>query len=199
MKNEDTNIKPNENLNEKKIENHEDAVIIYKDDNDNYINEEKKDENNDNNNNKKNIFLNEKKNKIKETKKIIQKEKSIIFSNKEEIENKIIQLQNEYMLLKHKTLSELLEELYLYLEIDDYELYRKKMIGYLQPFSVRGKDNRFVNKPEKYNFKCDAKNARDMYDLLMKRQEDLKKEMELKKMKEKDLEYEKRKKNFMKN
>ena len=57
VKNVDTNIKQNENPNEKKIENHEDAIIIYKDDNDNNIKEEKKDENN-NNNNKKLIFLN---------------------------------------------------------------------------------------------------------------------------------------------
>ena len=127
---------------------------------------------------------------------IINKEKLLMQNNKEELEKTIVKLKNDYMKLENKSLSELEEELYIYLEIDNPSLYRKKMVGYVQPFLSRGKDTRNPLKNVKNPIKFDKKNIRQMYDLLMQRQEDLKKEKELKKMKEKDILYEKRKKNF---
>ena len=133
-----------------------------------------------------------------ETKKEIKEEKVLILTNKEELETKISKLQEDYIKLDNKSLEQLEEELYIYLEVDDNSMYRKKMVGYVQPFLTRGKDTRNPDKNVKYPIKFDKKNIRDMYDLLMQRQEELKKEKELKKMKEKDKQYEKRKRQFNK-
>ena len=119
-------------------------------------------------------------------------------STKEELEQKISQLKNDYAILEKKSQNQLQEEFYLCLGIDDSSIYRKKMKGYIQPFLIRGKDTRNPEKNVKYPIKFNPKNIRDMYDLLMQRQEDLKKEKELKKIKEKDIQFEKRKKKFSK-
>ena len=102
------------------------------------------------------------------------------------------------MKLENKSVNQLIEELYIYLDIDDTSVYRQKMVGYTQPFLTRGKDTRNPEKNVKYPIKFNPKNIREMYDLLMKRNEDLKKENEIKKMKEKELEFEKRKRKFNK-
>ena len=133
-----------------------------------------------------------------ETKKEIKEEKVLILTSKEELETKISKLQEDYIKLDNKSLEQLEEEFYIYLEVDDNSVYRKKMVGYVQPFLTRGKDTRNPAKNVKHPVKFDKKNIRDMYDLLMQRQEELKKEMELKKMKEKDKQYEKRKRQFNK-
>ena len=117
-------------------------------------------------------------------------------NTKEELEQKIAQLKNDYAILEKKTQIQLEEEFYLCLGIDDSSIYRKKMKGYVQPFLTRGKDTRNPEKNVKYPIKFNPKNIRDMYDLLMQRSEDLKKEKELKKIKEKDIQFEKRKKKF---
>ncbi len=107
-------------------------------------------------------------------------------------------MKNDFKILENKSLSQLEEEIYIFLEIDDNVAYRKKMKGHIQPFMTRGEDTRNPKKNVKYPIKFEPKNIRDMYDLLMQRAEDLKKENELKKMKEKDKQFEKRQKIFNK-
>ena len=70
------------------------------------------------------------------------------------------------MKLENKSPTQLEEELYIYLEIDNPSLYRKKMVGYVQPFLIRGKDTRNLLKNVKNPIKFDKKNIRQMYDLL---------------------------------
>ena len=190
VKNEDPNGKQNDNPNENKVENNPENK---NNENDNENKEEdKKEENEANNQNN----TEEKKSVDSSRKKETKKDEKIIITTREELEEKITKLQNDLINLENKSPSILEEEFYIYLEIDDNSLYRKKMIGFMHPFSVREKDTRNPDKNVKYPVKFNPKNARDMYDLLMKRQDELKKEKELKKMKEKDREYEKRKQKF---
>ena len=172
--------------------------------------EEKKIDQNNNNNEEQKISSNEEEknneqnntNNNKEEQKTIQKTKSTknnLLDGKEELEDKITKLQKDYYKLENKTISQLEEEFYLYLELDDQEAYRKKMVGYVLPFAIRGKDTRNppknVNKPPA---KRDAKTIREMHDLLIQRHEELKKQKEIKQMREKSSLFEKRKKKFNK-
>ena len=193
-----------ENNNEEAKNEEENKKEEKKDDNQN---QEKKDDNKEENkekNNEENIeneLLKQEQNSNKvensenQEKKI---EKPIILDTKEDLEGKIEKLKNDYEKLENKSLAQLEEELYIFLEIDDNSIYRKKMIGYVQPFLSRGKDNRNLEKNVKHPIKFNPKNVREMYDLLMQRSEELKKEKELKKMKEKDIQFEKRKQKFNK-
>ena len=199
-KNEAKEIKQREENKNNNIENKE---VIEKE-NKEKKNEEKKEENNeynllDKNENEKNPSSNSIINDNNEKKQQIKKEeKSLLLNSKEELEAKISTMKKDYMNLESKSNSQLEEELFIYLGIDDSSLYRKKMVGYVQPFLIRGKDTRNPEKNVKYPVKFNPKNIRDMYDLLMQRSEDLKKEKELKKMKEKEKQYEKRKQKFNK-
>ena len=148
-------------------------------------------------NNSKNKFNNND-NKINKTKRQIKNEESIFLDNKENLEEKISKLKNDFKILENKSLSQLEEELYIFLEIDDNVEKKKKMKGHIQPFMTRGEDIRNPKKNVKYPIKFEPKNIRDMYDLLMQKAEDLKKENELKKMKEKEIQFEKRQKIFNK-
>ena len=186
-KNEDPNVnKQNENPNENN----------NPENNNNENNENEKKEENEMNNQNNNDENKSENNSSSQKKKETKKDEQIIITTREGLEEKISKLQNDYSTLENKSLSVLEEEFYIYLEIDDSSIYRKKMVGYMHPFSVREKDTRNPDKNVKYPVKFDPKNVRDMYDLLMKRQDELKKEKELKKMKEKDIQYEKRKKKF---
>ena len=199
------NIKNNENKNKKEEKEEKEQIKVSNEN----MKEEKIIENNNTANEDPTVNINQKieeqetKKETKkitknETKKEIKEEKVLILTNKEELETKISKLQEDYIKLDNKSLEQLEEELYIYLEVDDNSMYRKKMVGYVQPFLTRGKDTRNPDKNVKYPIKFDKKNIRDMYDLLMQRQEELKKEKELKKMKEKDKQYEKRKRQFNK-
>ena len=200
--NKENNEKKEENKN---IENK--GEENKKEENNNKNKEEKKDETNENKEINENKSESQEKNgkkddnnnsQNKSLKKEIKDEKPIILTTKEELEEKISKLQKDYMKLENKSVNQLIEELYIYLEIDDTSVYRQKMVGYTQPFLTRGKDTRNPEKNVKYPIKFNPKNIREMYDLLMKRNEDLKKENEIKKMKEKELEFEKRKRKFNK-
>ena len=131
-------------------------------------------------------------------KEIKKDENSIFIEAKQNIEKNISKLKDDYKILENKSPSQLEEELYIFLEIDDNIAYRRKMVGHVQPFMIRGKDTRNPEKNVKYPIKFEPKNIRNMYDLLMQRSEDLKKEKELKKMKEKDIQYSQRKNIFNK-
>ena len=165
----------------------------------NNINEENNNSNINSNNNKEineNINNNKKETSKKKKKKIVKAKTScfLIMDSKEEIEDKISKLKQDYDRLNQKTYSQLEEELYQYLEIDDANIYRKKMVGYLIPFSIHDKKSRIP--PEMLQIKRDKKSLKEMHKILVQRHEELKKEKELKQIKEKNILFEKRKKQF---
>ena len=76
---------------------------------------------------------------------------------KDHLEGEIFQYQNDIKSLKNKKTEELLEELYLYLEIDNEE-YKKKMKGFYPPFGSNKNEKIIlpkinVGKPKKINIK----------------------------------------------
>ena len=115
---------------------------------------------------------------------------------KEEIEEKISKLQEDYDKLNQKTSTQLEEEFYQYLEIDDINSYRKKMVGYIYPFIKRDNLSRFPLQSVAHPFKKDPKMQKEMHKILIQRHEEMKREKELKKQKEKNILFEKRKKKF---
>ena len=141
--------------------------------------------------NKSNNNQNNKTKLIKPNKKIV-----LISEQKEELQEKIALLQKDYDILAKKTEAQLIEEFYQYLEIDDPNLYRKKMIGYIYPFRNREKASRFPLKSVMHPVKRDPKVEKELHNLLVKRHEDMKKEKEIKQQKEKNILFEKRKKKF---
>ena len=204
--NQNENVENTENKeNKDNKENAENKIInetkennINKQDDNKGENKEENKEIKENKNENKKINSNSNSQKKLVKKEIKDEKPNIILNTKEELEEQITKLQNDYRNLENKSFNQLIEELYIYLEIDDNLVYRQKMVGYIQPFLTRGKDTRNPEKNVKYPIKFNPKNIREMYDLLMKRNEDLKKENEIKKMKEKDLQFEKRKKKFNK-
>ena len=115
---------------------------------------------------------------------------------KEEIEEKISKLQEDYDKLNQKTSTQLEEEFYQYLEIDDINSYRKKMVGYIYPFIKRDNLSRFPLQSVSHPFKKDPKMQKEMHKILIQRHEEMKREKELKQQKEKNILFEKRKKKF---
>ena len=122
----------------------------------------------------------------------------LMMETKEEIEEKISKLQQDYEKLNQKTKAQLEEEFYQYLEIDDINSYRKKMVGYIYPFIKRETDSRFPIQSVARPVKRDPKMQKEMHKILVQRHEEMKREKELKQMKEKDILFEKRKKKFEK-
>ena len=147
-----------------------------------------------------------KENKIKnqsknhKTKKLkLAKSKTNNFSmmeTKEELEEKISKLQQDYEKLNQKTKEQLEEEFYQYLEIDDINVYRKKMVGYIYPFINRENDSRFPLQSVERTVHRDPKMQKEMHKILVQRHEEMKREKELKQIKEKNILFEKRKKKF---
>ena len=120
----------------------------------------------------------------------------LMMETKEELEEKISKLTQDYNKLDQKTHTQLEEEFYQYLEIDDTNLYRKKMVGYIYPFQNRDKISRFPLQSVARPVKRDPKMQKEMHKILVQRHEELKKEKELKQLKEKRILFEKRKKQF---
>ena len=120
----------------------------------------------------------------------------LMMETKEEIQEKINKLQQDYDKLNQKTNTQLEEEFYQYLEIDDMNSYRKKMVGFLIPFLNREHYSRFPLQSVARPVKRDPKMQKEMHKILVQRHEELKKEKELKQMKEKNMLFEKRKKKF---
>ena len=163
-----------------------------------------------NNNNKNNISTNLKyyrqnkakygaKNKKQSKKLKLIKPKTnsfLMMETKEELEEKISKLQEDYDKLNQKTSSQLEEEFYQYLEIDDINSYRKKMVGYIYPFINRENASRFPLQSVARPVKRDPKMQKEMHKILQQRHEEMKREKELKQIKEKNILFEKRKKQF---
>ena len=123
----------------------------------NTIKSNNKTEKNDNNTIKSNnkTEKNDNNNSIK--KPINENIKGISMLKKDHLEGEIFQYQNDIKSLKNKKTEELLEELYLYLEIDNEE-YKKKMKGFYPPFGSNKNEKIIlpkinVGKPKKINIK----------------------------------------------
>ena len=142
---------------------------------------------------------NQSKNKKKNKKINLVKPKTnsfLMMETKEELEEKITKLKQDYDKLNQKTNSQLEEEFYQYLEIDDINSYRKKMVGYIIPFLNREHSSRFPLQSVSRPVKRDPKMQKEMHKILVQRHEELKREKELKQIKEKNILFEKRKKQF---
>ena len=100
-------------------------------------------------NNDKNKKINKEKSQIKK------EEKPILLNTKKELEEKISNLKQDYFNLENKSNEQLEEEFFINLEVDDSSLFRKKMVGYVQPFFTRGKDTRNPEKNVKQKNKID--------------------------------------------
>ena len=135
----------------------------------------------------------------KKVKLVKAKSKYILTETEEECEEKISKLKIDYNKLKEKSESQLEEEFYQYLEIDEPNLYRKKMVGYLYPFHFRENVSRFPLKSVLHPVKRDPNVEKEYHKMLEKRHELMIKEKEIKQTKEKNILFEKRKKQFEEN
>ena len=131
--NEDNNENNNEdNKDNNNEENNENNNEENNENNNEKNNENNNEENNENNNEENNENKEENESNIKDKSKIGTEKVSML--KKDQLQGEIYQYQNEINALKSKKNQELLEELYLYLEIDDENEYRKKMKGFNLPF-----------------------------------------------------------------
>ena len=120
----------------------------------------------------------------------------LIAKTKEDLEGKISKLKEDYEKLNNKTNTQLEEEFYQYLELDDINAYRKKMFGYVIPFRTKANYSRFPVKSVQNPPKQDPKTKKEMHKILVQRHEELIKEKEMKQIKEKNILFEKRMKKF---
>ena len=136
----------------------------------NTIKSNNKSENNDNNTNKKSFN---------------EKIKGISMLKQDNLQGEIFQYENDIKSLKNKKTEELLEELYLYLEIDNEEEYKKKMKGFYTPFGSNKKEKIIlpkinIGKPKKINIK------QELEQLEIKEMINQRKENKLKKAKQQE-------------
>ena len=117
-----------------------------------------------------------KKNKQKQKSKIVKAKTNtfLMMESKEELEEKISKLQQDYDKLNQKTHSQLEEEFYQYLEIDDMNSYRKKMVGYIYPFNTRNTNSRIPLESVPHTVKRDPKMQKEMHRILVQRHEEMK-------------------------
>ena len=179
----------NEESKKEENENNNNEEIPKKENIENNNNEEKN-ETSQNDINQKNenkpIIENIPKNKIFSKKKNnsklpIKASPSLLLENKEEIQEKISKLFDDLENLKKKTTLQLLEEFYSYLEIDNSHNYRKKMVGFLLPFSIHDK---MRNEKSNYVIK-NNNNTNLLKELYLKHQDKM--EQEKKIIKEREL------------
>ena len=122
--------------------------------------------------------------------------KNLMTETKEDLEEKISKLKTELKILEQKTEIQIVEDFYSYLELDDVTKYHKKMIGYIRPFQVREDDTRNPEKNVKNPIKFNKQSIMRKYEYLIQRKEDIKKQKELQVIKERDIQFEERKKKF---
>ena len=171
------------NLQENNIENNRDINLEEKKEN----NEEKDEERQKS----KSKSGSKKKKKLKKEHK-----KNLMIETKEDLEEKISKLKTELKILEQKTEIQIVEDFYSYLELDDVTKYHKKMIGYIRPFQVREDDTRNPEKNVKNPIKFNKQSIMRKYEYLIQRKEDIKKQKELQVIKERDIQFEERKKKF---
>ena len=120
----------------------------------------------------------------------------LMAESQEDLEEKISKLKEDYDKLNKKTNTQLMEEFYQYLELDDINAYRKKMFGYVVPFRTKANYSRFPVKSVQNPPKQNPKIKKEMHKILVQRHEELIKEKEMKQIKEKNILFEKRMKKF---
>ena len=205
---------------EKNLEENKDQMVMTNQENDNDINNEnqnnEKPENTNNNEDNKdaekenNIENKEeekednKEEKKSESKKDSKKkektasQKSLLEKQEEDLTQKISDLQKELSILEQKKENEVLEDFYIYMELDDLSKCQKKMKGFTRPFMVREDDTRNLKQNVKNPIKFNKQSIMRRYEYLIQRKDDIKKQKELEIVKQKNLKYEKRKKTFNK-
>jgi len=195
IKKEENNNKENEeNENEDNEKENNEENEEKKEENSNSENEEKKEKE------KLNKTQNEKKQKEKKKyilKKNDQKKPSILLNTKEELKEKLKQLKEDLNEISNKSNTELIEEFYQYLEIDDENLYRKKMIGFILPFGMHDKNPyRFPQNTIDKKSKSKEKKNKEIQEILIRRHEERELEKKLKEQKEKKILFQKKQKLF---
>ena len=130
--------------------------------------------------------------------KISKEPEKILSVTKEDLEEKISKLEDDIIILEQKTLDQIIEDFYNYLELDDPTKYQKRMIGYTRPFLVREDDTRNPEKNVKNPIKFNKQSIMRRYEYFIQRKENIKKQKELELLKEKNIKYEERKKSFNK-
>ena len=120
----------------------------------------------------------------------------LMAESQEDLEEKISKLKEDYDKLNKKTNTQLMEEFYQYLELDDINAYRKKMFGYVVPFRTKANYSCFPVKSVQNPPKQNPKIKKEMHKILVQRHEELIKEKEMKQIKEKNILFEKRMKKF---
>ena len=182
----------NENKNNEKQEktnNNEDNKSIEKENNI----ENKEEEKEENNEEKKSESKKDSKKKGK-----ADSQKLLLEKQEEDLTRKISELQNELSILEQKKENEVLEDFYIYMELDDFSKCQKKMKGFTRPFMVREDDTRNLKQNVKNPIKFNKQSIMRRYEYLIQRKDDIKKQKELQIIKEKNLKYEERKKSFNK-
>ena len=130
--------------------------------------------------------------------KISKEPEKILSVTKEDLEEKIAKLEDDLLILEHKTFDQIIEDFYNYLELDDPTKYQKRMIGYTRPFLVREDDTRNPEKNVKNPIKFNKQLIMRRYEYFIQRKDNIKKQKELEHLKEKNIKYEERKKSFNK-
>ena len=193
--NNNINNNVNKNIEEEKKEDDKNNLQENNIENNRDINLEEKKENNE----EKDIERQKSKSKSgSKKKKKLKKEhkKNLMTETKEDLEEKISKLKTELKILEQKTEIQIVEDFYSYLELDDVTKYHKKMIGYIRPFQVREDDTRNPEKNVKNPIKFNKQSIMRKYEYLIQRKEDIKKQKELQVIKERDIQFEERKKKF---
>ena len=130
--------------------------------------------------------------------KISKEPEKILSVTKEDLEEKISKLEDDIIILEQKTLDQIIEDFYNYLELDDPTKNKKRMIGYTRPFLVREDDTRNPEKNVKNPIKFNKQSIMRRYEYFIQRKDNIKKQKELELLKEKNIKYEERKKSFNK-
>ena len=193
--NNNINNNVNKNIEEEKKEDDKNNLQENNIENNRDINLEEKKENNE----EKDVERQKSKSKSgSKKKKKLKKEhkKNLMTETKEDLEEKISKLKTELKILEQKTEIQIVEDFYSYLELDDVTKYHKKMIGYIRPFQVREDDTRNPEKNVKNPIKFNKQSIMRKYEYLIQRKEDIKKQKELQVIKERDIQFEERKKKF---
>lgn len=133
----------------------------------------------------------------KSIKKKLMKKQSLIYSHPLEIQEEIPKFKMMLQELKNKSYQQLLEEFYLYLEIDNTKVYRNKMKGFILPFHSHDKDYKIPGEIPNNNKKLekiDPRTAEEIKRILQERKEEKEKMKEEKERMEKLKYFEQRKK-----
>lgn len=125
--------------------------------------------------------------KRKVNKLLIKPQLSLFFDNIDDIRAQITTLKIDYQKLENKSYQQLIEEFFNYLELNNEEAYRHKMVGFYYAFNNRDKTTRIPRvsntSPKR---QLSPKAAREMGEMLIRRKREKEEERRLKQEKEKE-------------